>query len=338
MALIATILDANRSGTDPEIAHKIVSYLISFVPWMLITPIFYWLLQRAQEKKTLSILATSSLLFIVWSPFTILIETISYRYMRQAFDKTLLEVFLSLPLFVWVFCVLLFSAVLGACLAVLYYRRYNANRLEALRAKQTNIELELQLSEFRIQSLLSQLEPHFLFNALNSIASLVRISDKKQALSAISRLSDLLRYALEASSQKLVNFENELEFVKDYLSLQSLRFEDKLAINIIDNRAIKNQECPPFLLQTFVENAIKHGLEAQGQQMVLTIEISATAKDLSLKVANTHQPAEHSESGFGIGLTNLKARLDILYQQDIAFKTHQDAQQYQVALTLPVQG
>ncbi|WP_444996237.1 sensor histidine kinase [Aliikangiella sp. IMCC44359] len=348
ISLSASFIDANRAGIEVDVPIRIIGYLISFIPWMLITPVFYWFLQKQQEQKKLSILATSLILLVSWAPVVVILETASYSIMRKTELFPLIDSIIALPIVIWVYCFLLYAVILGACLALLYYRRSNANRLEALKAKQTNVELELQLSELRIQSLLSQLEPHFLFNALNSIASLVRTLDKKRALTAIRRLSDLLRYAIEASNQKYVNFEDELNFVQDYLSLQSLRFEEKLSIKLLDKRSVQNQICPPFLLQTFVENAIKHGLEAEGSAMNLLIEITDNQslheqtnhyKDtLHLLVKNSHLQTIKKSKGLGIGLTNLKARLDILYQENVTLETSNTSDFYQVKLQIPAHG
>jgi two-component system, LytTR family, sensor histidine kinase AlgZ len=340
ISLSASFIDSSRAGIEFDEASRISGYLISFAPWMLVTPVFYWFLARQHRLKKIALPLSCTFLLLAWAPFVVFFETASYMIMRPADGQTLFEVAIKLPIFYWVYCLMLFGVVLGACLSLLYYRRANENKLDALRAQQTNVELQLQLSELQIQSLLSQLEPHFLFNSLNAIASLVRIADKKEALTAIKRLSDLLRYALEASNQKFVSFDQELAFVRDYLSLQQLRFEDKLTIDLCDERQQKNQECPPFLLQIFVENAIKHGLEKSGEAMRLTIRVSdrdaENRQRLSLLVENTHQSCETDNKGLGIGLTNLRSRLKILYAEAVEIITHNTPAAFCVQVTLPV--
>lgn len=337
VSLSASLVDSGRAGIDINYTTRTLGYLISFGPWMLITPFFYWFLQRQHRSKQLSMGLAALILLAAWAPFVSIFETFSYMVIRSD-NRSFFEIMRALPIFYWTYCLVLYGVVMGACLSLLYYRRSNENKMQALKTQQQNVELELQLSELRIQSLLSQLEPHFLFNSLNSIASLVRIADKKQALSAIKRLSDLLRFALEAGKQKFVSFENELDFVRDYLSLQSLRFEDKLSVAINDNRNLKNQECPPFLLQTFVENAIKHGMERNGSAMSLSIYISDTDSQFKLEVENTQQSTGQTNNSLGIGLQNLTDRLQILYQEKIDLFTESQPELYRVNISIPLRG
>ncbi len=338
ISLSASFIDSSRAQMEINVAARVYGYLISFVPWMLVTPIFYWYLHKQHRSRRTSLTRTTFILLIVWAPFVVTFESLSYKVMRSLDDSSLIDVFLKLPIFFWVYCLVLFGVILGGCLSLLYYQRYNANKIAALKATQDNVELELQLSELRIQSLLSQLEPHFLFNALNSIASLVRVADKKQALTAITCLSDLLRYAIEASKSKFVDFEQELDFVKDYLSLQKLRFDKKLNIQLIDNRQSKNQQCPPFILQILVENSIKHGLEKNGEFMQLDIQITSNQQELTLVVKNTQSNPDKENRGLGIGLTNLNARLNILYNHTISIHTLNESEYYQTTITIPSEG
>ena len=338
VSLSASFVDSSRAGIDVNYSTRTLGYLISFGPWMLVTPFFYWFLKKQHQTKQLSITLSALLLLVAWAPFVGIFETTSYMVIRPKLEKSFFEIMTALPLFYWTYCLVLYGVVMGACLALLYYRRSNESKMEVLQAKQQNVELELQLSELRIQSLLSQLEPHFLFNSLNSIASLVRITDKKQALTAIKRLSDLLRFALEAGNQKFVSFEDELNFVRDYLSLQKLRFEDQLTVNIVDERTARNQECPPFLLQTFVENAIKHGMERDGSAMTLSVSISNNDALLNLIVENTQQSQGEASHSLGIGLKNLTDRLKILYQENIELITENQSNLYRVTISVPTKG
>ena len=356
ISLSASLVDTSRAGINFPLENRFWGYLVGFLPWVLVTPAFYWFLQYHQQKKHISITTASFVLLILWSPFVVVIETSSYMLSRGIDDSSMYQVFISLPLFYWVYSLILFSVVLAACLSVLFYRRSNVNKMEALKANQANAELQLQLSEIRIKSLLSQLEPHFLFNSLNSIASLIRQTDQKQALTAVKRLSDLLRYAIEASTQKFVSFASELNFVNDYLALQKLRFDEKLLVKLSDKRQNLNQECPPFLLQIFVENAIKHGLEKFGEAMSLNISIEDKNGQLLVIVQNTHQDTTNKQSStikqkdpdhskdlrpvqsLGIGLSNLRSRLDILYPKDYRLTNTKTDHYYIVELSIPILG
>ena len=335
-SLYASIIDSSRAGREVDVLVRTQGYLISFVPWMLVTPAFYLFLQRQQKKTNFSIVRNLLIMLAIWAPIGMYFETISVTLLRNINDKSMFQVFLNLPVFYWVYHLLLFGVTFGACFSLLYYQRSNANKVEAARVKQANTELELQLSELKMQSLQNQLEPHFLFNSLNAIGSLVRGAEKKQALTAIKQLSDLLRYAVEASNHQFVSFADELQFVKDYLALQSLRFGNKLKLEINDKRAELSQECPPFLLQTFVENAIKHGLEKSGNTMELVINIKTEDHCLSLFIQNTHHQIQQ-QPGLGIGLINLKSRLEILYANKIEMIASDNSNYYTVKIVIPAQ-
>jgi two-component system, LytTR family, sensor histidine kinase AlgZ len=335
ISLSASFIDSSRAGIPVDVTARVFGYLISFVPWMIATPIFYWYLSRQHRLKSNSLTITISKLILWWVPLVLLFETWSFLVMKPQPDKSFFNIFLSVPLFFWVYCLILFSVIIGACLSLLYFRRYNANRIAAIQAQQENTQLALQLSELRIKSLLSQLEPHFLFNALNSIASLVRISDPKRALSAIKQLSDLLRYAVEASQSKFVSLNSELAFVTDYLTLQGLRYAEKLDWNIIDERDNKNQEVPPFLIQILVENAIKHSLEKRGEVMQLTVNLSNTLDQLAINIKNTQIIKSESTHHQGIGLSNLNDRLQILYQGQFQVKVTNCDNYYNTLILLP---
>lgn len=334
--LLAFVIDSDRKNRVVDAYDYILPYLISFVPWMLVTPIFYYFLNKAQQKQGFRIIPTVFVLLFCWIPFVIFFEGLSSSMMETTTpEKTLLDIISSMPLWYFIYYAILYFAVVGACVSMIYYRSSTKNHLESLRANQKNIKLELELSELQMKSLQTQLEPHFLFNSLNSISSLVRISEKQQALDAIKQLSDLLRYAVIASKKLFVLLDNELEFIKDYLSLQSLRFEDKLNFTIQDEREKNNQECLPFLLQIFVENAIRHGLEKEGSSMTLEIKISESNEQVFYAIKNSHQKNLKNNDTLGIGLENLRDRLNILYDEKIELNILETEQFYNVEFSTP---
>ncbi|WP_196139816.1 sensor histidine kinase [Aliikangiella sp. G2MR2-5] len=337
ISILASILDSSRAGREVNIALRIASYFTSFGPWMLITPVFFWLVERA-KKNDQSLLVISLCFVVIWLPIAMAFDTLSSIVGRPQSEKSFIQQYLELPAWYWTYQLLLFGVVFGSCVSIIFYRRSQTNKLEAISAKQDNIQLELQLKELQMKSLQTQLEPHFLFNALNSIAGLIRIEESGNALKAIRQLSDLLRYAVSASDHLFVTLDDELSFVRDYVALQRLRFEDKLQVTIKDERKNQNHECPPFLLQIFVENAIRHGLEESGKTMELTIKISDRHKQLNLFIQNTHDKISKNKGTLGIGLKNLKDRLNILYQSPVVMNILESTQHYTVELTIPIEG
>jgi len=229
----------------------------------------------------------------------------------------------------------LYSAIYGGCLSLIYYKRTSEEKLKTILSNQKVTELKLSLSDLQMKSLRAQLEPHFLFNALNSISALVRTKEQQLALTAIGRLSNLLRHAVESGRHDFISIDDELEFVMDYLSLQELRFNEKLKYQIQDLRVTKNQDCPPFILQTFVENAIKHNIESTGDAIFIRIEIEEDEHYLHISVENPLYQKDSFSGPTGIGLQNLKERLELLYDDEAKFSTRQKGGRFQVFLSLP---
>ncbi len=178
------------------------------------------------------------------------------------------------------------------------------------RARETdNLSLRLELEQQRLAALRGQLEPHFLFNALNAVSALVRMDDKGATLSAISRLSGLLRYAQAASSRDWVTLAEELQFVRDYLALQSMRYGERLSVAIEgDSGTVLAADCPPLLLQPLVENALRHDLDCHDGAGDIRLRFAERGGMLHVHVSNSVREVPPNP-GMGLGLRNIEARL-----------------------------
>lgn len=143
-----------------------------------------------------------------------------------------------------------------------------------------------QLLELRSSALRAQMNPHFTYNALNSIQSLIASDDMEKASIYLAEFSNLMRMALEASSKELVTLEEEIDIVKHYLLLEKLRFKEKFiyTIDIEPNIALKKIEVPPMIIQPFVENAIIHGLLPKQKPGKVSIRITQNDGALSILV------------------------------------------------------
>ena len=202
----------------------------------------------------------------------------------------------------WVFVFILWLTLYFAALAVRQYRSAELRESELARA--------LQLAELRL--LKSQVNPHFLFNALNTVRSLIA-HDPERAQDAVTRLANTLRYTLSSAQGELVSLAQELEIVQDYLGLESLRLEDRLRIDCEVGAEAREARIPVMLLQTVVENAIKHGIAELPAGGVLRIRGELRDGDLFLEVANPRPTAPRREGGEGIGLHNAAERLRLLF-------------------------
>src|ERR1051325_7267578 len=146
---------------------------------------------------------------------------------------------------------LVYGAVIGICYALDYYRKYREREFLTTR-------LEAQLAQAQLESLRMQLHPHFLFNTLNSIAGLVRDNKNQAAVNMLVGLSDLLRHTLEHSTRQEVELREEINFIKLYLSIQEMRFSDRLQLNFDIDPATSKALVPNLILQPLTENALRH--------------------------------------------------------------------------------
>ncbi|WP_420385306.1 sensor histidine kinase [Roseivirga sp.] len=180
------------------------------------------------------------------------------------------------------------------------------------------LELKAALQEAELMILKNQVNPHFLFNALNNIRSLILIEPEK-ARKMVTHISDLLRYSIQFNASEKVALRDEIEIVKDYLQLESIQFNDRLHYSFDISPETEKIEIPPMAIQLLVENAIKHGLSIQKSGGEIQIKTSITDRALLIEVINTGQltPQKKRE---GIGLNNLLERMKILFGTFAEFK------------------
>ncbi|MFN7956720.1 MAG: histidine kinase [Holophagaceae bacterium] len=195
-------------------------------------------------------------------------------------------------------------AVVAAFHGLRIYRKYKAREVEAAR-------LEARFAEAQNLALRMQLQPHFLFNTLNSISALVH-SNPDGADEMISRLGDFLRTTLDAPHEQLLSLRRELAFIQDYLAIEQIRFQDRLRVEVQIPADLMEQRVPSFILQPLVENALKHGLADRPQGGTLTIR---GRKELGSLVLEIQDDGEGFVPGReGVGLANVRSRLGLLYK------------------------
>ena len=196
------------------------------------------------------------------------------------------------------------------------------------------VKLETMIKELELKTIKSQINPHFIFNALNSIRALVD-EDPKRSRQAITELSNILRSSIQSNTVEVTSLEKELAIVKDYLALEYIRFADRLKVVYeIEPITLQNQ-LPPMMLQTLVENAIKHGLGKQPGDCTIKIISHYENNKHVLKVINTGllKPAEND----GFGLQSTRERLNILYQGEALFELYQcEPNQVTAKLVIPI--
>jgi len=180
-----------------------------------------------------------------------------------------------------------------------------------------NLKLEANTKEIELNQLKSQLNPHFMFNSMNSIRALVD-EDPKRAKIAITQLSNILRNTLMMHKNKFITLEEELVLVKDYLELEHIRYEERLSFTInVDPNTVFLQ-IPPMMIQTLVENGIKHGISKYPEGGEIKISAAKTDDVFIIKIINTGQ-LNHNTAETGFGVANTTNRLELLFGKKAEF-------------------
>jgi len=216
------------------------------------------------------------------------------------------DVFKPLMVKTWHFNLLIYWVIVAVSHAFDYYRKYREQEMRAL-------ELEKRLAQAKLQALQMQLNPHFLFNTLHSISSLMH-KDVEAADKMIMRLSDLLRAALEGAETHEVSLREELNLLQLYLAIEQIRFGSRLTVKMDVASDTLDAQVPNLILQPLVENAIRHGIEPRARPGI--IELRARRENGVLALVVSDDGASLKENGAikeGIGLSNTRARLRELY-------------------------
>jgi len=191
---------------------------------------------------------------------------------------------------------------------IYYFYHY----IEKSRKQQVDtLKMETLVKELELKTIKSHINPHFIFNALNSIRALID-ENPMRARTAITELSNILRSSMQAEKMETVSFEKELNIVKDYLALEHIRFEDRLKVEYDINEDTLDQPIPPMMLQTLVENAIKHGISKQVNGGKVKI-ISDFKNDYHQLIIQNTGYLNGSLYDDGFGLTSTKNRLQLLF-------------------------
>ncbi len=189
-----------------------------------------------------------------------------------------------------------------------YLERYN-----------TALKYEAVKNEIELNNLKSQLNPHFIFNALNSIRALVDENPSKSK-DAITQLSSILRNSLVINKNKLTSFDEEMNAVNDYLNLEMIRFEERLKVELDIDPKSRYFSVPPLMVQTLVENAIKHGISRLKEGGIVSIQTRVHDSMLNIKIRNNGQLITNRLNGSkGFGIENTKQRLKLLYGNKASF-------------------
>jgi two-component system LytT family sensor kinase len=208
--------------------------------------------------------------------------------------------------------------------------------------KKTEIEAliwEAAVKDYELKTLKSQLNPHFMFNAMNSIRSLIE-EDPDSAKVALTKLSNILRYSLKMERAESVLLSEEIDAVKDYLDLEKMRFEERLKYSINFSSEAGRVEIPPMMIQTLVENGIKHGISKKTEGGEILIDSKVENSDLLIEIRNIgYLDKDALKNSKGFGVANTKHRLNLLFGERASFVlTNEDENKVLAKLKIPIGG
>ncbi|WP_395342052.1 sensor histidine kinase [Ningiella sp. W23] len=314
-------------------------YGSAYASWAILCTFLYVALKRFFDlgiKRLFFALGVVST--FIWLPLFFVYDGVVYAYFYELPERSASEVLAQTPKALIFLYTILALFCLVACTALIAYQRSKQTAIDALALAQKDAENALVLSQQKLQLLQSQLSPHFLFNCLSAISALVRTDDKDKLLSSVSRVGTLLRYATKASKEPMVMLNDELEFVNDYVALQSLRFAERFIFDLKLDIQTNNQLVIPLLLQPLIENTFKHGVAHTQEQVSIGLVISEIhseqGKYLNIEVRNTY-PCGSSDGG-GSSIENLHDRLNIAYPSQHTISTSGDEDVFILKLCIPV--
>ena len=226
-----------------------------------------------------------------------------------------------------------YFALFRTTMIVLIFSSYKL--LWDYQSKLTKIKsLEKEKVESELKFLKSQVNPHVLFNNLNNIYSLA-LEKSSQVPDMILKLSQMMRYMLYDCNERFVPLEKEIKYLKDFIELQKLRLEENAMVNFSIEGDPENKKIAPLLLITFIENSFKHSMDTTDKAVEIIIRMEITEKNLNFHTANTYSPdSEKKMDTKGIGLKNVKKRLELIYGNQYELNIYPENHYYHVTLEL----
>jgi hypothetical protein len=225
---------------------------------------------------------------------------------------------------------LLYALCWLACAAV-------NTQLAAQRDSMRSLELERQLSSAHLRALQMQIEPHFLFNTLNAVTTLVELGRREQALETLEHLNTVMKLVLKRNTPSKIPLAQELEVLESYLAIEQVRFADRLRVDINLDPNTLDGLVPCFLLQPIVENAVRHGIARCEDGGWIETSAQRIGTRMRLQVRDNGPGINgRATSGFGLGFSNTRERLAHFYQNDYEFRAFQpESGGFQVSITIP---
>ncbi|MGA2188448.1 MAG: histidine kinase [Steroidobacteraceae bacterium] len=332
-----TVLVVRAEGTHHAGLTLFATELVSWVPWVLATPLVIRLARRHPLIRVTTLpaaalhLAAFVIVSLIAAAWSALLQVLFNPWEHPLPQGPFIDVWRTWLLY-QVLTFLFVYVLIVAITAV-------ADSRESMARQRTETaRLNEELSKAQLAALRRQMEPHFMFNALNSIAALVRDHRSEAAVKVIVGLSEFLRRASEDSHRSQVTLAEEVEYLTRYLDIQKVRFGERLQVNVDIPPDLLQAQVPNLLLQPLVENAIKHGVAKRLAGGTIRVTGARRNGTLCLSVHNDGPslPADWQATHNGIGIDNLRTRLQILHGSDSALQLRNTDTGVDVLVTLPL--
>jgi len=319
-----SILLIQQSFTDGNFMAHVVFSITLFISALITCPLIKWLIHYFDWTNARKI---STWLYL-------LITCIFASYCAAVLINALLGLYYllagkaSMFVFFWnsVYSTSILISLLMLLWTVIYVVLVYSNKLSTMELKESAAALKLK--EAQLNSLIGQLNPHFLFNSLNNIRSLM-LEDVAKSREVITSLSDFLRYSLTNNNQAFQSIENELTIVRDYIAIASVQYEERLDYHESIDETLLTSNVPPMLIQLLVENAIRHGIDSCPDIGKLALTITRSEQNIAITVVNSGRLTDkvtfsEQQKSTGLGIKNIKQRLSLLFNDKAFFDLSED--------------
>ena len=327
---------------DPHPWQDLRYWMANIYLSALLTPLIVWAGRRwPLEQPWTRVLALHLLFSLLWSCGKLSLEALFHLTWNEFWPIepmiTVGSEFLLVFMFGFHTSLVAYWVVLSIQSAIRNHQRFRERAEAALRSDLRASQLETQVAQARLGTLKAQLQPHFLFNTLNAIVVLVRQQKGQQAEETLARFSDLLRAVLADMDAQEVTLARELEYLRLYLSIEQIRFSDRLRVEIDVPADLLDAAVPHMALQPLVENAIRHGVGQRSTPGVIAIRATRDGDSLRISVQDDGPGfgARGETGGRGLGLGNTRARLKHLYGDAAELRIGAEGGGACVALVLP---
>lgn len=319
-ALLSAVLYHTRYlqlGRETVLWKWLLDFQLAWYIWAALTPVIFWLGRRIRLDARAwllpglahlligSLFAVMQICLGVFISILVYQEPVTWEYYLGQAVPTLFGRFPAQ--------LLVYALILGVFYAIDYQRQSRRRALQAAR-------FEAELGRARLEALQQQLQPHFLFNTLNSISVLMQKGDTLAANQVLNHLSDLLREVLAQDNTQLVPLADELTFVRKYVAIEQVRYGERLRIEFNVAADTLTVPVPNFIVQLLVENAIRHGVARKADAGRVTIAAAAAGNRLKINVSDDGNGIEAAAFKEGVGISNARRRLQYLYGDDHSFE------------------